>query len=183
MWGDVLLSLLFTAISIAMYLEALTLPAGLFGTLGPGYFPKFVLGGLIVASGSLTLRLVSRAIAAHRKAAAEGQAAVSGGAKQDDVSGDKIKDAQAAPLTFYQKYRLVGLVFAAFFFYLYGMKWVGFMPATLVFMIGTMWLLAPAGRNRGTAWVVLVTSVLFTYGLYAMFTHGFNVMLPGGVLF
>ena len=164
MWGDVLLSLLFTVISIVMYMEALTLPEGLFGTLGPGYFPKVVLGCLIVASGSLAVRLVIRAIAAHRP-------------RTDAVAGGED------PRTFYQKYRLVGLVFVAFFFYLYGMKWVGFLPATMVFMIGTMWLLAPADRNWGTARVVLITSILFTYGLYAMFTHGFNVMLPAGVLF
>jgi len=165
MWGDVLLSLLFTVFSIVMYMEALTLPAGLFGTLGPGYFPKVVLGCLIAASGSLTVRLVIRAVAARKESASRAQG-----------QGGETR-------SFYQKYRLVGLVFVAFFFYLYGMKWVGFLPATLVFMVGTMWLLAPAERNWGTMRVVLITSVLFTYGLYATFTHGFNVMLPAGVLF
>jgi hypothetical protein len=173
MWGDVVLSLLFTLLSIVMYMEALTLPEGLFGTLGPGYFPKFVLGCLMAASGSLTLRLVIRAIAAHKEAAA----------LSADGPGDKNATDGEETRSFYKKYRFVGLVFVAFFFYLYGMRWVGFLPATLLFMIGTMLMLAPAERNWGTVRVVLITSVLLTYGLYATFTYGFNVMLPAGTLF
>ena len=36
MWGELLFSGLITAFGIAMYAEALNLPEGLFGTLGPG---------------------------------------------------------------------------------------------------------------------------------------------------
>ena len=170
MWGDALLSLLFTAVSIVMYVEALTLPEGLFGTLGPGYFPRVVLGCLIAASGSLSVRLVIRAISASRGA----PPGAKGG--QDAAGGEATR-------SFYKKYRLVGLVFVAFFFYLYAMKWMGFLLSTLIFMIGTMWMLAPADKNWGTARVVIITSMLFTFGLYGMFTYGFNVMLPAGILF
>ena len=83
----------------------------------------------------------------------------------------------------YKKYRFVGMTFAAFFLYLLGMKWVGFLPATLVFMVGTMWMLAPADRDWGTIKVIAFTSVLLTFGLYSLFTYGFSVMLPAGVLF
>ena len=169
MWGDLLLSLLFTLLSIVMFVEARALPEGLFGTLGPGYFPGMILGCLIALSGALTVRLLFRALAA-KKAAPSGETR----SGRDDGEG--------AP-SFYKKYRFVGMTFVAFFLYLLGMKWVGFLPATLVFMVGTMWMLSPADRNWGTIKVIAFTSVLLTFGLYSLFTYGFSVMLPAGVLF
>ena len=161
MWGDLLLSLLFTLLSTVMFVEARALPEGLFGTLGPGYFPSIVLGSLVVVSGSLTLRLLFRALRAKRSAPEAGE----------------------QELSLYRKYRFVGITFVAFFLYLLCMTWVGFLPATLVFMLVTMWVLAPADRNWGTIMVIVCTSVLLTFGLYSLFTYGFSVMLPAGVLF
>lgn len=161
MWGDLLFSALITTMSVFMYVEAVALPKGLFGTLGPGYFPKIVLGCLIVASGTLTVRLAARAVAAMRK---EGPAS-------------------GAMLAFFANYRFVALIFCLFFLYLVGMKLTGFLPSTLVFMAVSMWLLAPAHKDRGVVRVIALTSILLTASLYSLFTYAFLVMLPSGTLF
>lgn len=162
MRGDLLLSALLTALGLVMYAEALLLPEGLFGTLGPGYFPKIVLGCLIAASGLLTLRLFIRVVTSGNWGAAT--------AKEDAPS-------------FHKRYRFVALTFIAFFAYLISMRWIGFLAATLLFMLVTMWFLAPSEKNWGTVRVIVLTSVLLSFGIYALFTYGFTVMLPVGALF
>ena len=162
MRGDLLLSALFTALSVVMYIDAATLPKGLFGTLGPGFFPKLVLGCLIIASGSLTVRLLLRAFFTAK----QGAASERGGAP-----------------SIYKRYRFVAITFVAFFIYLYAMKWIGFLLATFIFMAGTMWLLAPSEKNWGTIRIIALTTVLLTFGLYGLFTYAFTVILPSGALF
>ena len=165
MWGELLLSGLTTALGIAMYVDALNLPEGLFGTLGPGYFPKIILVCLIAASGLLFVRQGVRAIAALRK-------------PDDNTPLDK-----KALLAFYKRYRFVAFAFAAFFLYLLSMKWLGFLVSTLAFMVLTMWILAPAEKNWRTVRIVLITSVMLTFGLFGLFTYAFSVMLPSGSLY
>ena len=162
MWGDLLLSALFTALSVLMYVEALALPEGLFGTLGPGYFPKIILLCLIIAGGTLTLRLLARAVTSVKEGASPGKA--------------------DAP-SFYKRYRFVAITFVAFFLYLLSMKYLGFLPSTLAFMVITMWLLAPPDKNWRTVRIIASTSISLSLGLYLFFTYGVSVMLPAGTLF
>jgi len=161
MWGDLLFSALITAVSVFMYVEAAALPKGLFGTLGPGYFPKIVLGCLILASGTLTVRLAARAVLARRK--------------ESPASGGMID--------LFARHRFVALIFCLFFLYVLGMKLTGFLPSTLVFMAVSMWVLAPEPKDRATARVIALTSILLTAGLYSVFTYAFSVMLPSGARF
>ena len=165
MWGELLFSGLITAFGIAMYAEALNLPEGLFGTLGPGYFPKIILACMIVASGSLFLRQALRAVVLLKDRQ-----------KEASSGSESSRD-------YFKRYRFVAFTFAAFFLYLFSMKWLGFLVSTLTFMLATMWMLAPADKNWGTVRVVALTSVLFTFGLYSLFTFVFSVMLPAGILF
>ena len=158
---DLLLSALFTAFSIWMYYEAALLPKGLFGTLGPGFFPKAVLAGLILTGGTLTIRLAFRLFSSAGGAASGG----------DAVSAWR------------GRYRLVLMAFLQFFFYLLGLKWLGFLASIFIFVPVMMWTLAPAEKNRKTLGIILFTTLLLTLGLYALFTYGFNVMLPAGVVF
>lgn len=168
--GDLLFSALLTAISVIMYVQAAALPKGLFGTLGPGYFPKIVLGCLIIASGTLTLRLAARAVAAKRKESSPDPAA-------------PTDPASNGALAVFARYRFVVLIFVLFFLYVMGMKLAGFLPATLAFMVVAMWTLAPAQKGRGVVRVIAGTTVLLAAGLYGLFTYAFSVMLPQGMLF
>lgn len=162
MRADLIISALFTIFGALMYAEALTLPKGLFGTLGPGFFPKIILLPFTILCGILTIRLFFKWLRTRTRHAE----------KSDDEK-----------LSWFKRYRFVIIGFVLFFLYLVGLKWIGFIISTLIFMPVLMWSLAPPQRNWGTVRVVAFTTLLLTFGLYSAFTYAFQVMLPPGILF
>lgn len=158
---DLILSALFTAFGAWMYWEATALPKGLFGTLGPGFFPKVILAPFTILCAILTIRLFLKWLRAPKK----------------DATPEEER------ISWFKRYRFVLIGFTLFFLYLLGLKWLGFILSTLIFMPVFMWTLAPPERGWGTVRVVAFTTALLTFGLYGLFTYAFQVMLPPGVIF
>jgi len=63
--------------------------------------------------------------------------------------------------------------------YAYCMKPVGFIITTFIYMMLQMMILKKENRN----WIVMIiSSLVMSVGVYLLFVHVFNILLPQGIL-
>nr|WP_255702776.1 tripartite tricarboxylate transporter TctB family protein [Roseivivax sp. GX 12232] len=142
------------AASAGLFWEATRIPSSRFETLGAGAFPMIVHGCLIL------LLLVTIAQTLRRLPA--GAYAAFG----------------AAFGTWVRERRLVFVVFLCLGAYLAAMPVIGYPIATLVFLAVLQFALAP--KTKSAMAVLIVLSLLFSFGLNWLFAEVFNVFLPRG---
>jgi len=151
------------AFSAFMYYQADLLPPPLFGTLGAAMFPKIVLALLFLAGGGLILQCLVK----ERRGTVEAKTTL---AKKVEKINKGLID-----------YEWVILSFFCFFCYVLLMDFFGYLPSTLIFVPSLMWLIGP--RTKGSLWVIVITTLIMTFGLYHGFTTFFDIFLPEGRFF
>lgn len=139
------------AASLVLFWLTLGLERNPLVPIGPGFYPRIVLG----ITAALGLALLAQDLLRRRLAAAA--------------------PAAAAP----RNYRLVVLAFAVFAAYVLLLPLLGFRVATFAFVLGATYLLEPPRRGglwaRGAALAVLTTAAT-----YYVFEHYLAVLLPRG---
>jgi hypothetical protein len=141
------------AASLALFWATLGLERHPMVPVGPGFYPRIVLGVIAL----MALALVASDVLARRRAAPAPPAA----------AGD-------AP-----NYRLVAIAFAAFAAYVLALPWLGFRLATFLFLLAMPVLLERPGSRRRWVTVVLV-AVIATAATYYAFERYLYVLLPRG---
>ncbi|SIS94861.1 Tripartite tricarboxylate transporter TctB family protein [Roseivivax lentus] len=142
------------AVSAGLFWEATNIPASRFETLGAGAFPMIV-------HGCLMLLLVITIVQTLRGLPAGSYAAFA-----------------TAFSIWVSERRLVFVVFVCLGLYLAAMPVIGYPIATLVFLAVLQFALAP--KTKGAMAVLIVLSILFSFGLNWLFAEVFNVFLPRG---
>jgi hypothetical protein len=133
-------------------LFALTLPlkASAFVPIGPGFYPRIVLG----VTALLAIGLLVSDIAMHRRQ-------------------------RAAPPQASRNYRGVALLFATFGLYVAFLPWLGFRAATLPFLVAAQAVLeTPKSARRWL--VLLAVAIVATALTYFVFERYLSVLLPRG---
>jgi len=124
--------------------------------IGPGFYPRIVLG----VTAALSVVLVLADLLERRRARAGGAAAVE------------------APLPLIRNPRLVGATFAVFAGYVTLMPLVGFRLATALFVLALQAALEPEPRRH---WLRIVLVAVFTAWLTHLAFEGYlSVLLPRG---
>jgi len=161
------IGLILIGFSLFMYLQTLEFPAAMFGTLGAGFFPRllFVLLGLVGA-----LLSIGGWIRDRREK--QGERINGRGAK--GPSGNRIARV-------WRDHSQVILSFVMVFVYIAGMHYLGYLMATLFFMLALMWFLGP--RRRKEIPMILAVSCGMTFIIYFSFLKLLQIFLPEGVLF
>lgn len=141
------------AASLVLFWLTLGLPESPLVPIGPGVYPRFVLGVTAVLSALL---VVVDFVGRRRRRAAEGEAK------------------KARP-----NYTLVLTSFAIFGLYVGVLPALGFRLSTLLYMIAAQAVLEPPKTAR--AWIVLLTIALATtIATYYLFERHLSVLLPRG---
>ena len=137
--------------SLLLFWATLGLPHNPLVPVGPGFYPRIVLG--VMASLSALLGVIDVA-SRHRRAAAE-----------------------KAPARL--NYRLVLRAFGVFGVYVLSLPYLGFRIATCGFLVAMQALLEwPRGTRRWIA--VLAVALIATAATYYAFEQYLNVLLPRG---
>ena len=137
-------------VSLVLLAATRGLPQSTLVPIGPGVYPRFVLGIAAV----LSALLVASDFAA-------------GGRRAPRAPG-------AAP-----NYALVGAAFAMFFLYIVALPYLGFRIATFAFFLAFYALLEPPRGARRWA-LALVLAVLVALLSWFVFERGLSVLLPRG---
>jgi putative tricarboxylic transport membrane protein len=139
------------AASLVLFLLTLDLTANPMVPVGPGFYPRIVLGLTAALSfGVLVADLAGR----HRRASARAPKAG-------------------------MNYALVALSFGAFALYAVALPWLGFRIATLLFVGGSNALLDPPRGAKG--WIrALVLALATTLVCWLLFERWLSVLLPRG---
>lgn len=140
-------SLLFFALTLDLPGPSLLVP------IGPGYYPRIILG----ITAALSAVLLVQTLLARRRA----------------------RKPAAPPAVAKPNYALVGWSFAVFGAYVAVLPLLGFRLATLGFMLAAQWLL---GRPRtARAWLVAcVIAVVSAFATFHLFQDYLSVLLPRG---
>ncbi|HYC38354.1 MAG TPA: tripartite tricarboxylate transporter TctB family protein [Usitatibacter sp.] len=140
--------------SLALFWATLGLERHPMVPIGPGFYPRVILG--ITAAMALGL-LVSDVLARRRR----------------------VVGAQAAPAGQRPNYGLVVAAFAVFTVYVLALPWLGFRLATLLFLLAMPVLLERPAGVRGWVIVALV-AVVATLASHYAFESYLHVLLPRG---
>ncbi|GHB20629.1 tripartite tricarboxylate transporter TctB family protein [Salinicola rhizosphaerae] len=153
--ANTLFNVALAALFSALFVQAGELPSSMWEPLGAGSFPRLVLGALVV----FNLALIVQSIGLYRRAP-----------QQRSVGFAR----------WCHERRLAFGTLFAFAIYALTMPWIGFMLASLAFLLTVQWLL---GARHGRRLVVaIVVAIVFSVGLYALFSHVFLISLPKGRL-
>ena len=156
MGRDTLTGLVVLAASLVLFWATLGLERHPMVPVGPGFYPRIVLG--ITAAMGLLLVLLD--VLGRRRAAAKPEPAGAG--------------------TVRPNYALVVAAFAVFTAYVLALPYVGFRIATLVFLIVLQAVLEPPQGAR--RWVVVLAVALVATGAsYYAFERYLHVLLPRGL--
>lgn len=155
MTRDVVAGLACLAISLVLLAATHGLPeASMLVPIGPGAYPRVVLGLTAV----LSALLVWNGWRARRSVNQRASASASAGAKN---------------------YGLVLAAFAVFGLYALLLPYLGFRIGTLLFVAAMQALLEPPRTSR--AWITLVVvAVVTAFAAHAVFERGLSVLLPRG---
>jgi putative tricarboxylic transport membrane protein len=147
---DGLTGLVVLAASLVLFYLTLDLKANPLVPVGPGFYPRIVLGITAVLSAAL---IISDLLARRRRSRA-----------------------RAAE---HLNYALVLRCFLIFALYVVLLPWVGFRVATLAFVAALQAQLDPPKGARGWL-IVLATAFVTTTVAYFLFEHYLLVLLPRG---
>jgi putative tricarboxylic transport membrane protein len=156
MGRDSITGLTVLAVSLALLWATLGLERHPMVPVGPGFYPRIVLG-ITAAMGFL---LVVLDVLARRKVVAKDETAGAGAARPN--------------------YGLVLIAFAVFTVYVLALPWLGFRVATFAFLIAMQAVLEPPRGVR--RWViVLAVTLVATAASYYAFERYLYVLLPRGL--
>jgi putative tricarboxylic transport membrane protein len=125
--------------------------------LGPKAFPRLLGGGLLVAAVMLLLEMLK-----ERK---------NGPAPQSDKAGDKENTST------YASYKIVAGVVVVTGIYFVLFEPLGYAVSTSLFLLAMTWFF-----NKGKLWTNVLTSILYSFVSYYLFTTLLGVNLPRGFL-
>ncbi len=138
------------AVSLALLVATRGLPQSALVPIGPGVYPRFVLG----ITALLSALLVASDFAAH-------------GARAARLPGPKLN------------YALVGAAFAVFLVYVVALPYLGFRIATFAFVLAFHALLEPPRGTRRWAFA-LGLAVVVALVTWFVFERQLSVLLPRG---
>ena len=150
---DGIAGLVVLAASVVLYFLTLGLKDNPLVPIGPGFYPRIVLG----ITGAFALLLVGADFLEHRRAPAT--------------------KAGQAPARL--NYRLVLLNFALFALYAGALPYLGFRLATFAYVVAAQALLEPP-RDRKRWVTVIVIALVTTVVTYLVFERYLSVLLPRG---
>ncbi len=151
MGRDAITGLVVFAASLFLFWATLGLARHPLVPVGPGFYPRLVLG----ATGFLALLLVLSSVIAHRRAAVPAPAA-------------------------HANYALVVVAFAIFAIYAVALPYLGFRLATFAFLVAMPLALEPPRGARRRWMVVFVVALVATVVTYLAFESYLQVLLPRG---
>jgi hypothetical protein len=147
---DGIAALVILAASAALFALTLSLKESAFVPIGPGFYPRIVLG----VTALLAVGLLVSDLALHRR--------------------QRIEPPPAP-----RNYRAVALLFAVFGLYVVLLPWLGFRVATLMFVAAAQAVLdLPKGARRWI--VLLAIAIGTTAVTYFVFERYLSVLLPRG---
>ena len=153
-YGDLVVSIFYLALGIALVLGARTLPKSKVMEIGPDFMPT-VIGVLILILAGLLLVNTLRDF------------------KQNAEEAEPEKC----------DYKRVLASLAASVVYVNVLKPVGFILSTLVYLFLQIFILAPDDqRQKKNLILYLVLDVVFTIAVYFLFRYGFKIVLPAGLI-
>ena len=155
MGRDAITGLVVLAASLALFWATLGLERHPMVPVGPGFYPRIVLG----VTAAMGLALLVAGMRARRKAPA------AAAAKPDAGPGPNLG--------------LVAAAFAVFAAYVLALPWVGFRIATFAFLLALPVLLEPP-RTAARWAIVAATAVVATTAAYFVFERYLHVLLPRG---
>lgn len=157
MGRDTITGLVVIATSLVLLWATLGLERHPMVPVGPGFYPRIVLG----ITAGMALLLVVLDVLARRKAASSAE-----GAAPEDA---------ARP-----NYGLVAAAFAMFTAYVLALPYLGFRIATFIFLVAMQAVLEPPRGVR--RWVILLAVALVaTAASYYAFERYLHVLLPRGL--
>ncbi len=143
---NVIVGAVLLVIGVAYGLMTASLPdRSLPNTPGPAFFPWLITGGLLV----LSTALLARSLTAD-------------GIDSPQTSSDRLANR-----------RVVFLIW--FGVYLITLPYAGFLPASIPFFVGLMWLYGERNRLALTLATIIIPTCLFY-----IFRLGFQILLPAG---
>ena len=149
---DGIAALVILVASATLFALTLGLQDSPFVPIGPGFYPRIVLG----VTAALALALLVSDLAIHRR------------------GRDAPETAPAHP-----DYRRVALLFVTFGLYVAALPLLGFRAATFLFVAGAQAVLDPPRDRR--RWIVLLAVALVTTALtWFVFERYLSVLLPRG---
>jgi putative tricarboxylic transport membrane protein len=156
---DGIAGLICLGLSIALLVMSRGLPQSALVPIGPGFYPKIVLG--IMAA--LSVMLIAADVWSRRRS----RGAVAAPAPTTPTAPEE------------RNYRLVTVTFAVFAVYVLLLPWLGFRVATFLFVAALPVVLEkPQGWRR---WMVVITAALATVIVtYLAFEVYLSVLLPRG---
>ena len=155
-YDDYITSVFFIGISIAMIILARTLPKSKVMAIGPDFMPT-VIGFLTLALAIILLITTVMTSKQRKKELAE--------AKPDECDYKKMLTSLFLILV-----------------YVFILQPVGFIVATLVYLLPQFVALAPPEeRNKKNIIKLLVIDIVFTLIVFFLFRYGFKIVLPAGI--
>ena len=143
---NVIVGAVLLVIGVAYGLMTASLPdRSLPNTPGPAFFPWLITGGLLVLSAALLARSLT-----------------ADGIDSPQTSSDRLANR-----------RVVFLIW--FGVYLITLPYAGFLPASIPFFVGLMWLYGERNRLALTLATIIIPTCLFY-----IFRLGFQIFLPAG---
>lgn len=154
-YGDLIVSIFYTIVSVAMLILASMLPKSKVMAIGPDFMPT-VIGILTLA---LSVILLIQTIGKLRKG--------------EEVTGEKDNSDY--------KRVLASLILATI--YVNILMPVGFIISTLLYLVLQITVLAPDDkRTKKDLIKYAIITVVFTLVVYFLFRYGFKIILPQGIL-
>lgn len=151
---DGLLGLVCLGVSVLLFVQSLSLPHLPIVPVGPGFYPRLVLGFMAIVSAVLVV--------------------------QDWMANARAdRQAEEAPSEDVRDYRLVAAAFAAVAAYVAALPVLGFRISTVLFLVGLQVILErPATAG---AWLRVVLLAVGTSAVcYLLFETYLSVLLPRG---
>lgn len=155
MGRDAIAGLAVLAASLFLFWATLGLERHPMVPVGPGFYPRIVLGG----TAFLALLVVVADVIARRRAA----------------PAIATPAPEARP-----NYALVATAFAIFAVYAVALPYLGFRLATLAFLIAMPSVLEPPRGSRRRWIVVLAVAIVGTIAIHLVFDRYLQVLLPRG---
>lgn len=157
-FGDLIVSIFYLALGIALIIGGKALPASQVMEIGPDFMPIVV--GAICTGLSIILLIMS--VGKLRKGEE---------AKEEDVPEGEVTD---------YKRVIESLILALA--YVNVLKPVGFIISTLAYLLLQIIVLSPDDKRKPKdILLILVIDVVFTFVVYFLFRYAFKIVLPAGI--
>lgn len=155
-YGDIIVGIFFMLLSVTMIGMAKMLPKSKVMDIGPDFMPMVI--GVVTFILSAALLFLS-------------------------VKNFKMHVAEIDPTSIEAcDYKRVLSSVILMLIYVFTMKPIGFIVATLVFLLLQMVVLSPdEERNKKSIIKLAVIDVIFTLVVFFLFRYGFKIVLPAGI--